>query len=285
MLMYVELSRPRGEVHRWPKVFERLMIFNEFIPIKHCSIKQPKTMLTDMHITIITQYIIDHDYIFAGADLVDFYDRIKGKTTRASLTVKDVPSTKNTVHLHISRKKPIVFYSNDSVTDAKELVKLFQSIDRKKYRIETITIDKSDIIPYFTIIKYNRQIIACIVNYSACHSYITIKSSKGVFRIASLDTLISLYFSLGLLHTRAFNIGSMECMANKLVEISMKTRERSGNALMPFISINCQGYQKTLPSLIREKVKRITEKRALNAKRQNAQRKTIRKRQQHFHGR
>ena len=273
MLMYVELSRPRGEVHRWPKVFERLMMFNEFIPIKRCSLKQSKTMLTDMHIKIITQYIIDHDYIFAGADLVDFYNRIKSKTSRTRLTVKDIPSTKNTVHLHISRKKPILFYSNDSTNDAKELVKLFQSIDRKKYRIETITIDKSDIVPYFTVIKYNRQIIACIINYSACHSYITITSSKGIFRIASLDTLISLYFSLGLLHTRAFNIGSMECMANKLVEISMKTRERSGTLTLPFISINCQGYQKSLPSLIREKVKRITEKRAANKKQ-----KTIKKR-------
>ena len=31
MLMYLELSRPRGEVGRWPKVFERLSLFNEFV--------------------------------------------------------------------------------------------------------------------------------------------------------------------------------------------------------------------------------------------------------------
>ena len=38
MLMYLELSRPRGEVTRWGKVFERLMIFNEFIFHMNCFI-------------------------------------------------------------------------------------------------------------------------------------------------------------------------------------------------------------------------------------------------------
>ena len=32
MLMYLELSRPRGEVSRWEKVYERLALFNEFVP-------------------------------------------------------------------------------------------------------------------------------------------------------------------------------------------------------------------------------------------------------------
>jgi hypothetical protein len=112
----------------------------------------------------------------------------------------------------------------------------------------------------FTMIKYKKQIIVCIIEYSACHSYVSMESDHGVLKIASLDTLISLYFSLGLLHTRLFNIGSMECMAVKLVEISMKSRKQHDSFVFPFVSVRCSGHQSSLPSLIRAKVNRITKK-------------------------
>jgi hypothetical protein len=38
MLMYLELSRPRGETTRWSKVYERLALFNEFVPSKPCKV-------------------------------------------------------------------------------------------------------------------------------------------------------------------------------------------------------------------------------------------------------
>ena len=58
MLMYVELSRPRGEVRRWSKVFERLMIFNEFVPLTPCRIYNKKMMIKD---TILKLHDIQND--------------------------------------------------------------------------------------------------------------------------------------------------------------------------------------------------------------------------------
>jgi hypothetical protein len=55
-------------------------------------------------------------------------------------------------------------------------------------------------------------------------------------------------------------MGSMECLANELVQISNKARENPDNFVFPFISIKCTGHQTSLPSLIRAKVKRITQK-------------------------
>jgi hypothetical protein len=55
MLMYLELSRPRGEVTRWSKVFERLMIFNEFIPIPRCSIRKRRKPVSYEHFSIVLQ--------------------------------------------------------------------------------------------------------------------------------------------------------------------------------------------------------------------------------------
>lgn len=37
MLMYLEISRPRGEVRRWEKVFERLLLLNTFLPPKNAK--------------------------------------------------------------------------------------------------------------------------------------------------------------------------------------------------------------------------------------------------------
>ena len=51
----------------------------------------------------------------------------------------------------------------------------------------------------------------------------------------------------------------MECLANNLVKLS--TEARTGSTFpFPFISIRCSGHQTSLPSLIRAKVKRITQK-------------------------
>jgi len=253
MLMYLELSRPRGEVTRWSKVFERLMIFNEFVPIRLCKIYQKRTMLTTYHIEMVLRYIMINKRIFAGADLIDFYDQ----------ALKD-----RNVHMNITTKKPILFFSPNSYKDATELVTQFKTLhpkrQHKKFNIQTFTIHRVDMIPYFTMVRYGKQIIVCIIEYSACHAYITVPSHNSTIKIASLDTLISLYFSLGLLHTRLFNIGSMECMALKLVEINMKARDDYGEYLFPFISVKCSGHQTTLPSLIREKLQRITRKRNEN---------------------
>ena len=79
-------------------------------------------------------------------------------------------------------------------------------------------------------------------------------------RIASMDNLITLYFSLGIVDSKFFDMGSMECLANKLVDISVKSRNNPSSFPLPFISIKCVGHQPSLPSLIREKIKRITQK-------------------------
>ena len=254
MLMYLELSRPRGEVERWSKVFERLMMFNEFVPMKRCTSYEVKPCLTPDDVSMIIRFIIQKKRVFAGADLIDFYHI----------------SRKSSIPLDITTKKPILFYSSNSYQDAVALASTLQS-SKKRLKILSIAIQKSDLIPYCTIIKEGKQILVCIIEYSACHSYITTSlKTGGTLMIASLDTLITLYFSLGLIHKQMASMGSMECMASRLVEISIRSRNKPNK--LPFISIECMGYQKTLPSLIREKVERITRKRT------NEKRKTNKKR-------
>jgi hypothetical protein len=76
-----------------------------------------------------------------------------------------------------------------------------------------------------------------------------------------MDTLIALYFSLGLIKSSFFDMGAMECLANQLVHININARNKPEDFNFPFISIKCSGRQTSLPSLIRAKVQRITQKR------------------------
>jgi len=264
MLMYLELSRPRGEVSRWEKVFERLSLFNEFVPSKPCKLNRNifNGGLNKQQTQFTLNFIIENKRIFAGADLLDFYDA----------ALKYGEQKTNWI---LTSKKPILFFSSEADTDAKKLREEFNFLlkqpnnpinDSKKQDKIPVTIKSYssrgvDLIPSMKVISQGNKSLVFIIDQTACHSYFNIPIDDGkIMRIASMDTLITLYFSLGLFDSKFFDMGSMECLANKLVQTSVKAREKANTFIFPFISIKCTGHQTSLPSLIRAKVKRITQK-------------------------
>ena len=249
MLMYLELSRPRGEVGRWTKVFERLSLFNEFIPIKSCRLSDPfHTQLTVDQLQFTVNFIIANKRLFAGANLLEFYNK--------SLLIRKLNNK-----WILNTKKPIIFFSPDATNDSTIIHNEFKILDKSSITVKSYSSKGIDSIPTMKIIYKNKNPIVFIIEQVACHSYFNIPIKGNIIKIASMDTLITLYFSLGLIDSKFFDIGSMECLANKLVEISLKARSNPRKFPLPFISIKCTGYQKTIPSLIREKVQRITQKR------------------------
>lgn len=259
MLMYLELSRPRGEVSRWGKVFERLALFNEFVPVSQCEVAKDafKGGLTDEQTKFALDFVIKNKRIFAGGDLMGFYgDAMRHRKQRT--------------HWILGSKKPVIFFSAEADGDAKALRDEFSTMakianagfenSKKLVTIKTLSSKGVDIIPSIKVVAQGSKTLVIIVDQTACHAYfnIPLRSEGKVIRIASLDTLITLYFGLGLLDSSFFDMGSMECLANKLVDISIKARRNVDKFPFPFISIRCAGHQTSLPSLIREKVQRIT---------------------------
>jgi hypothetical protein len=266
MLMYLELSRPRGEVGRWSKVYERLALFNEFVPARPCKMKSDPFNggLNSSQVQYVLDFIVENKRIFAGADLHDFYgDALRSKKQDTSWI--------------IGSRKPVLFFSSDMSADAKAIREEFSFIlaehknkrraegrDVSRYRPITIRSYSShgvDLIPTMKVVSYGDKSLVFIIDQTACHSYFNVPmTGDKIIRVASLDTLITLYFSLGLLDTKFYDMGSMECLANKLVQLSVQARQRPDDFPFPFISIKCSGHQVSLPSLIRAKVKRITQK-------------------------
>ena len=254
MLMYLELSRPRGEVGRWSKVYERLALLNEFAPIKQC--KKTKELFQDSLNVEQTQftmnYIIKNERIFAGADLVDLYEKSFG--------------SKKSMKWILKSAKPILFFSNQSNADAEQICDEFNILNNSKstsYHVKTLSSKGVDLIPSLKIVCQGKIPLVFIIDETACHSYVTVSlTTKQILKIASMDTLITLYFGLALIDSSYFDMGSMECLANQLVELNMKARFKLNKFAFPFISLDCIGHQSSLPSLIRAKVKRMTNRKA-----------------------
>lgn len=259
MLMYLELSRPRGEVSRWEKVYERLALLNEFVPVKSCSKSNPFHGDMNKEQTRFTMnYIISNKRVFAGADLLQLYQQ--------SFHSKMKPAT-----WILHNKKPIIFFSNQSENDAKVLRNEFSLLGSIKspskkitpFTIKSLSSKGVDLIPSMKIICQGKKSLVFIIDQTACHSYFNVPvNNSQVLKIASMDTLITLYFSLGLINSSYFDMGSMECLANQLVEININARSNPDEFSFPFISIKCVGKQTSLPSLIRAKVKRLTNKKS-----------------------
>lgn len=248
MLMYLELSRPRGEVERWDKVYKRLALLNEFVPVQanDCKKRVKASDLDQKEVHAIMDYIVHEKRIFAGADLLGMY--------KASLHGK----RKATWLLHT--RKPIYFYSNDIEKDTEHFrYELRHMSPETKLSIHRIQSMGGDLIPQTTIFLRNDYPVLIIVSQNACHSYYTIPLRyENTLRIATLDTLITLYFSLSLLKYRFIALDALECLAQELVEISYRARAKPDEFPFPFISLDCSGHQKRVSSLIREKVRRIT---------------------------
>ena len=118
-----------------------------------------------------------------------------------------------------------------------------------------------DIIPSIHMLHRKGKLLVLIIEQSECHSYVNVKMGPNtLLRLASMDTLITLYFSLGFVQHAFIDRGAMECLANELVHISIRARRHPGTFLFPFISIECQGHQTSLPSLIKAKLERMTVK-------------------------
>lgn len=251
MLMYLELSRPKGEVTRWPKVYERLMLFNEFVPIgrTRCGKAKGKGM-TEEQLEAVLHFVLKQQRVLAGADFVDFYNKV----------------IHDRVDWVLSPNKPIIFYSPDGLVDATQLKEDFQYLDesnKAKLQVTSIPNQGVEMVPSLHILHRGRVPLVFIVEQSACHSYINLPIREGALKntsckVASMDTLIALFFSLGFIQHKLVDKKGMMCLANQMVHLSIRARRHPDDFRFPFVSLRCSGHQETMSSLIRAKMKRMT---------------------------
>jgi hypothetical protein len=249
MMMYLELSRPKGEVSRWSKVFERLSLINKVFPMEKCQKEERKPKQIPFEIRdIIHRYIIDNHRILAGARLEKlYYKSLRGRKAQEWETREG---------------GAVVFFSPDIKKDSLELrQKLgFRGIEIEYYK------GKGDIVPPRLVLKFFKVPVVLLIENTACHSYNVIKEKKTgkVVYIASLETLITLYLSLFIFTNDENDIFgfSLLCAVERFIDVNNQLqRAKTIRQFSPF-PLECAGYQKGYPTLLREKVARIAQEKA-----------------------
>lgn len=244
MNMYKELSRPRGEVERWNKVYERLTLLNLAHPMEHCKNQVIHTNpIDEADRQKIMEYVIYEKRILAGAEIGFVYRNYYKQTTPNMSWL-------------IRSGGPVVIISPDIVKDTEALVEILgkgtTSQKREGFK---------DYIPDRVLIRKKRKLVAYIIQEKGCHGTTEIPVNETqTLQIASMDTLIELFLIIGLLTDDRKVIGMpVLCLAQRYVELLNKIRN-SRYSKFPQFTVTCIGHERSLPSLLREKVARMEKK-------------------------
>jgi len=244
MMMYLELSRPKGMVERWTKVFERLQLINELFPIKGCStsLKNIPNIPTDTR-EVILEYIIEWQRILCNGPIVSLYSR--------GIHHGDAI-------FRIQAGGPLLFISPDPKVDSLAIKKLLPH-DVSLFR----HVARGDIVPERIEIRKGDTTLCIIVKEIACHSYVNFPLADGRYiHVGSLEFLITLYLSLIVFTTHSEDIlGSRAlCYVKRLIGLCNENYTAK-KSQFPAFALQCRGHQTKYTSLLRNKVARIKKER------------------------
>jgi Poly(A) polymerase catalytic subunit len=255
MMMYLELSRPKGEVSRWEKVYERLQLINKEFPPKKAlgytrkatTAVKKTTLPCNMHDAVF-RYCIDGKRSLITGDLDIFYE-------------KAITASKNP-QFNVSNYKGIIgWLTPDLKTDAKKLQAILGGPQLCRIFLHPA---RSEIVSEYIEITYKDVPAVLLVRETACHSYLTfpVKDGRSIY-IASLDTLITLYYSIAIFTIKARQyIPKIETKIAKLVALDEKNRVAK-NPKIPAFPLICHGYQKGYSTLLRERIERVQEEKKI----------------------
>ena len=237
MMMYLELSRPRGQVDRWEKVYERLALFNKTHPLHACKGDLVMSKAASIVRPSLVRYMVKNHRAFMGGDVYHMY----AKNTSPVSRVKEL----------FRSNVPIVFLSPDANMDADILV---EQLDAKKVLITGY----QNIIPPMIALYHEDDLVCVIVQEEACHSIVTLPLTKNkLIRVASLETILT--FLIGLYYRDDSLIMTQEsilCFLKQYIDLSNHFKLKP-TKLIPAFSIECDGYQTSFASLLRAKGARI----------------------------
>jgi hypothetical protein len=266
MMMYLELSRPRGMVDRWEKVFERLQLINQEFPIRgNCkgSGEKRQAHLKMLPIDLrqnILDYAIKQGRVLCNGNLGAIYEKgIRHGKAR----------------FEIRGGGPLLFTSPDPKLDALAIKNAISDEELRLY----MHAERGEMVPLRIEIRKGDTPICMFIDETACHSYNPIPLKDGrMMNVASLEFLITLYLSIEIFtnHSKDYLGERIMCQIKKFIELAGENYRSTKSQFEPF-SLNCQGHQTGYASLLKAKVERVKKEKEEQKKRtRKAKRKAAR---------
>lgn len=249
MAMYLELSRPLGDVSRWEKVMKRLKLLTKYYPMRtpqHCEKanfqRATKTFSKtdkDQIYYVIRNNLIEQGVVFFGGYASALYSRHMEASFKKLLTKNpdfDVLSTEPDRCSMILRERLM----EDGFKDVSE--KVHPAI--------------GELIPRHIEVMIGQESVAFIYEPISCHSYNTIELGKYEINVATIDTMLSFYLAFMYSGLPYHNRQNILCMAKFLFEVEQRNRLAQKGLLKRF-TIKCYGKQQSLDDVKMEKVEKF----------------------------
>lgn len=243
MSMYLELSRPKGDVTRWEKVLNRLVLLNKHYPIQNYNCKnievrrkftnkQYKSQ-TKMLFNTIKNAFIREGVVFFGGFAFGLYSKYMPryfKKARNNQLDFDVISTN----------------ANKTAQYIKDTLKGIGITKTEIVNHGSI----GEIIPPHYEVKIQKDTIAFIYQSEACYGYNEYfdKQCKAKIRVASIDTILYFYLAFQFTSREYYDKERLVCLAQFLFVLQQKNRLKQIGLLKRF-SDSCYGIQETIQTI------------------------------------
>jgi len=254
MAVYKELSRPKGDISRWEKVYKRLVLLNKHYPMKNPKCDSMK-FLRDFEGTsedsmliydTVKDTMIDLGLVFIGGFASSLYGKYMPKEQQRFINnvpdfdvLADDPKTATTI---IRERLMDAGFKN---------IKIY-----KKPGVGEI------IAPHYEIMV-DEDTVCFVYEPLACHSYNTIKLGNNVVKVATIDTMLNFFLAFLYADRPYYDNERILCMAQYLFQVQARNRLEQKGLLKRF-SINCYGNTsetlETIRAIKAEKFKELKNK-------------------------
>jgi len=248
MSMYLELSRPAGDVSRWEKVLKRLTLLNKNYPLNAHGCgeidfqrkMEDKTNVDEIYDTV-KDTLIDQGAVFFGGYAMTLYSTY-------------MP---NAVKKKFEKNPDFDVLSEDPETTAEIVKERLEDIGIKGIKIIKKPAIGEIVAPHYEI-RIGNDAVAFIYQPIACHSYNTLKLHGSTIKIATIDTMLSFYLAFLYAGREYYDPNRILCMSQYLFKVQQENRLRQKGLLKRF-SINCYGHQLTMEEIRAQKSEKYME--------------------------
>ncbi len=248
MNMFLELSRPAGDITRWEKVLKRLTLLNKHYPLSanQChSVEFQRNMDDSEYANKIYDNVqrtfIDQGVVFFGGYALSMYSKYMPNKLKRKL--EKIPD--------------FDVLSEEPLHTAQIVKERLTDINVKNIKIIKRPGVSEVIAPHYEI-KVDKDTIAFVYQPLACHSYNIIKVDGYEVKIATIDTLLSFWLAFLYANRPYYDKDRILCMAKYLFDVQEKNRLEQKGLLKRF-SIDCMGHQKTVEEMRAEKAEKFNE--------------------------
>jgi hypothetical protein len=239
MNMYLELSRPAGDISRWEKVFKRLALLNKHYPILKTEC-QLLNFLRDFEgdstqgknaYEVVRNSIIEQGLIFIGGYASSLYGKYMPKAQqkqisgtpdfdvlakdpgKAASIIKENLIAAGFLHVNVNAKEPV-----------------------------------GELLQEHYEVTVGKNTVCLLFKPNGCRSYNTIKVGNKDINVATIDTLLNFFLSFIYSDRPYFDEDRIMCMAQYLFKVQMENRLEQKGLLKRF-SLTCYGDQVTLQTI------------------------------------